>query len=318
MALGRSQRLVTPGRQTGVAILTAMLVVAIATIVATNLYWRSALDQRRTGAALAADQGLLLLQGAEAWAGDILRDDLQNSGPECDHLGEFWAVELPPLSVDGEGTISGAITDLQGRFNLNNLIAPSGETDPLALAQLETLLGVLELDPSLAGVIADWVDLDANPGFPNGGEDEVYSGGDTPYRTPNLAITSVSELQAIAGIDQDTFFLLAPHVAALPSGTKVNVHTANAAVLASLDPQLGFGQGEALVESRDGQGCLDVQTEYTGLIQPEMLQTIDGVSQYFQLRGRISIGTTQYTMYSLLHRDASGVVRSIFRSLGSE
>jgi len=318
MAPSRSQRLTRPGRESGVAILTAMLVVAVATIVATNLYWRSALDQRRTGAALAADQGLLLLQGAEAWAGDILREDLQSSGPECDHLGEIWAIELPPLSVDGEGTISGGMTDLQGRFNLNNLIAPDGSTDPIAQTQLEALLGLLELDPALAGVIADWVDLDADPGFPNGGEDEVYSGGDVPYRTPNLAITSVSELQAMSGIDQDTFLILAPYLAALPSGTKLNTHTASAVVLASLDPQLGISQGESLVESRDGQGCLDVQTEFTGLIEPEMLDRIDGVSQYFQLRGRISIGTTQYTMYSLLHRDASGVVRSIFRSLGSE
>jgi general secretion pathway protein K len=292
-----------------------MLVVAVATIVATNLYWRSALDQRRTGAALAADQGLLLLQGAEAWAGDILREDIQSSGPNSDHFGEIWAIELPPLTVDGEGTISGGMADLQGRFNLNNLIGPDGETDPIVLAQFERLLAALELDPSFASIVADWLDLDADPGFPNGGEDEVYSAAEPPYHTPNLAITSISELQAMSGMDQDTYFVLAPHLAVLPSGTKINVNTASAAVIASLGELVGLTQ---LVEDRGGADFVDVQDTFQGLVEPEMLQRIDGVSEYFQLRGRISIGTTQYTMYSLLHRDASGVVRSLFRSLGSE
>lgn len=296
----------------------AVLVVAVATILATNLYWRSALDLRRTGAALAADQGLLLLQGAEAWAGDILRDDIQSSGPNSDHFGEIWATELPPLSVDGEGTISGAMTDLQGRFNLNNLIGPGGETDPIILAQFERLLGALELDPSLASIVADWLDLDANPGFPTSGEDEVYSNVEPPYHTPNLAITSISELQAMSGMDRDTYFVLAPHLAVLPSGTKINANTASAAVIASLGELIGMTQAEQLVEDRGGADFVDVQEMFQGLVEPEMLERIDGVSQYFQLRGRISIGTTQYTMYSLLHRDPSGVVRSLFRSLGSE
>ena len=296
----------------------AILVVAVATILGTNLYWRSALDLRRTGASLAADQGLLLLQGAEAWAGDILRDDIQSSGPDSDHFGEIWAIQLPPLSVDGEGTISGEMTDLQGRFNLNNLIGPDGGTDPIVLAQFERLLSVLELDPSLASVVADWLDLDTNPGFPNSGEDELYSDAQPPYHTPNLAITSKSELMAMAGMDQDIYFVLAPHVAVLPSGTKINVNTASAAVIASLGDLIGLAQAEQLVEDRGGADFVDVQETFEGLVEPEMLERIDGVSEYFQLRGRISIGTTQYTMYSLLHRDPSGVVRSLFRSLGSE
>jgi len=56
-------------------VLTAMLVVALGTMIAVELMWTSSLDQRRTGAALAGDQALLYLQGAEAWAGDFLRQD---------------------------------------------------------------------------------------------------------------------------------------------------------------------------------------------------------------------------------------------------
>ena len=84
--------------QRGVALITAVLVVAIGTMIAVNLMWQGTLDLRRAEAALAADQGLLYMQGAEAWAADILRQDLVDF-PESDHLSEQWAIELPPLSI---------------------------------------------------------------------------------------------------------------------------------------------------------------------------------------------------------------------------
>src|SRR5690606_18135181 len=115
---GRSRAVAPAAQQRGVAVITAMLVVAMGWVVAVILMWDATLDQRRTLAALASDQGLLYLQSAEAWAGDILRQDLVDS-PDADHLGEEWAVELPPLPVEG-GVIAGRLEDLQGRFNLNN------------------------------------------------------------------------------------------------------------------------------------------------------------------------------------------------------
>ena len=95
--------------QRGMAVLTAMLVVTIGTIIAVNLMWNATLDLRRTESALAADQGLLYMQGAEAWAADILRQD-QVDSPNSDNLSEPWATELPPLPVDG-GTIAGKLED---------------------------------------------------------------------------------------------------------------------------------------------------------------------------------------------------------------
>ena len=77
-----------------------MLVVTLGTVIAVNLMWKASLDLRRTASALAADQGLMYLQGAEAWAGDILRQDQVDSS-ESDHLGELWAIDLPPMPVDG-------------------------------------------------------------------------------------------------------------------------------------------------------------------------------------------------------------------------
>ncbi|HEX6999079.1 MAG TPA: type II secretion system minor pseudopilin GspK [Gammaproteobacteria bacterium] len=298
------------------AVITAMLVVAVGTIIAVNLLWEATLDQRRTEASLAADQGLLYLQGAEAWAGDILRQDLVES-PDTDHLSETWAIELAPLPVDG-GTIAGRLEDLQGRFNLNNLITPDGEEDEIARQQFERLLAVLDLDPSLAGVVVDWLDANVEMHFPSGGEDVTYVAEEPTYRTPNTLITSPSELLAMNGFDRETYEALAPYVTALPIGTTINVNTASAPVLASLSENIDPSTAESLVEERQGADFADIDATFEGLVEPEMLQRIDGVTQHFLLTATVALGTSQLTMRAVLQRDSSGVTRALFRSLGGE
>jgi general secretion pathway protein K len=305
-----------PRRQRGVAILTAMLVVAIGTMIAANLLWDATLDQRRTAAALAADQGLLYVQGAEAWVGDILRQDLVNS-PDSDNLGEEWATELPPLPIDG-GTITGRLEDLQGRFNLNNLVRPDGEEDEIARAQFERLLASLELDPALAGAVVDWLDPNGDAHFPTGGEDAFYADADPAYRTANTMITSPSELMAVNGFDKESYAVLAPYVTALPIGTKLNVNTASDVVLASLSDTLDLAAADSLVEERGEAGFADIDAAFEGQVEPEMLQRIDGVTEHFQLTATVQLGDTLLTAHSVLQRDASGVTRTLFRSFGVE
>ncbi|HEU4617175.1 MAG TPA: type II secretion system minor pseudopilin GspK [Gammaproteobacteria bacterium] len=302
-------------RQRGVAILTAMLVVAIGTMIAANLLWDAALDQRRTAAALSADQGLLYVQGAEAWVGDILRQDLVDS-PDSDNLGEEWAMQIPPLPIDG-GVITGHLEDLQGRFNLNNLIQPTGEQDKIARAQFERLLTLLELDPSLAGAVVDWLDPDGDAQFPGGGEDALYADANPVYRTPNTMITSTSELMAINGFDKESYNRLAPYVTALPIGTKINVNTAPAVVLASLSDSIDLATAESLVEERGDAGFADIDAAFEGLVEPDMLQRIDGVTEHFLLTVTVMLGDNQLNAYSVLQRDTSGVTRTLFRSFGA-
>nr|MBO2513946.1 general secretion pathway protein GspK [Gammaproteobacteria bacterium] len=303
-------------RQRGAAILTAMLVVAIGTLLAVNLMWEATLDQRRAAAAFAADQGLLYLQGAEAWAADILRQDIEDS-PDADHLGEEWAIELPPLPVEG-GVIAGRLEDLQGRFNLNNLIGEDGREDPIAVAQFERLLTLLELDPRLAGAVVDWLDGDVDTRFPDGAEDAVYAEADPHYRTANGPITTPSELLAIQGFDRAAYERLAPYVTALPRGTTINVNTAPELVLRSLSDSIDAAQAAALVEERADVGFADVDAAFSGLVEPEMLPRIDVVTSHFLLTATVALGTTQITMRSVLQRDQSGLTRALFRNLGVE
>jgi len=303
-------------RQGGIAVLIAMLAITIGTIIAVNLMWQGTLDLRRTEAALAMDQGMLYVQGAEAWAADILRQDMVDS-PQSDNLSEPWATDLPPLPVDG-GTIQGKLEDLQGRFNLNNLINERGLPDPVAVRQFERLLSLLDIDPTLVGGVLDWLDPDSEVRFPNGGEDQTYAAADPPYRAANTAITTPSELMAITGFDRQTYAKLAPYVTALPTGTKLNVNTASAVIIASLSEMIDLSTAKSLVEERGDKEFVDIKGTFENLVDRDTLKKIDGVSEHFLLTATVTLGTNQMTMRSVLQRDRSGLTRALFRSLGVE
>ena len=179
-------------RQSGVALMTALLVMALLGTLAISLAWDNGLDVRRTYTMLYHDEGSQAALGAENWVGSLLRDDAVDT--TTDHLGEIWAQELPVLPIESDtiqGAIQGGIEDLQGRFNINNLVDGNGEVDPEALAQFERLLQTLGLDPRFAGITADWIDRDQDPGFPNGAEDPIYTGMIPPYRSAMSSVIDV-------------------------------------------------------------------------------------------------------------------------------
>ena len=113
--------------QRGVALITAILIMALLGSLAANMTWDNGLDVRRTMTMLYHDEGAQAAYGAESWVMSLLRDDLADT--DTDHLGEFWAQELPVLPIESDtiqGVLQGELTDLQGRFNVNNLVDANG------------------------------------------------------------------------------------------------------------------------------------------------------------------------------------------------
>ena len=300
-------------RQRGVALITAMLITALVASVALGLAWDSALDVRRTMVLLHRDQAAHVAMGAESWVQSILTQDLQDS--ETDHLGEVWATELPGLPIEG-GEVFGRIEDLQGRFNVNNLV-DGDEIDEEALEQFRRLLEALGLDPRFAGITADWIDPDQDVSFPDGAEDTMYSTRIPPYRTADRSIADVSELAAIEGMDKQTFDILEPHIVALPGRTRINVNTATPAVLQSLSESISPGDVERLVQERANLGFTDVVNTFTSLVEPEVLNELEESSEYFQLKVSVRIDTVRVTYSTTFQRGPRGDVVPILRSFGS-
>lgn len=238
------------GRQRGVALITALLVVAIATVAAVSMANRQQLDIRRTSGLLHGEQSWAYVLGAENWAKVVLRRDAKDS--KIDTLAEDWSTQ-PPVSIVEGGSIIGRLLDLQGRFNINDLV--NGSTaDAKAIAFYKRLLRNLNLDDRLADALVDWIDPDINVHFPDGAEDETYLLLDPPYRAANQPLVDVSELRLVKGYTAEVVARLLPHVVALPARTAVNVNTADAVVLSAVADNLSLTDGEALVEARGDEG----------------------------------------------------------------
>ena len=326
-------------RQRGVALIIALILVALATILASKLTFDGFLERRRSIGVLAAEQALHFGMGAEALAADVLVQDAQKS-PNSTTLAAPWAQPTQPLPItpeddpEGEpiGTLQGELEDMQGRFNLNSLAhvimdntTKKTTQDPQPLAQFQKLLVNVGLEPKWAGMARDWIDADDSPGSPDGAEDQIYTSQTPPYRTGNWPMMSPSELMNLPGFGADRYRKIAPYVTALPTAIPwINVCTASAPVLESLLESLTNNSGEYTPEVLDANrksGCFPGAQTVRNIIgaksAPPANTLISEKSQYFRLTTRVTLGTTEFTLYSLLSRGQGGKVTPLLRSFGT-
>ena len=312
-------------QQHGVALITALLIMALLAILAANLTWDNGLDVRRTMSMLYHDEGIQAAYGAEDWIRTMLRDDANESA--TDHLGEIWAAEFPVLPIESDsvrGVIQGTLADLQGRFNINNLVDDNGNIDQIAFEQFQWLLLVLDLDPRIAGIAADWIDPDQTAGMPDGAEDPIYTGKVPPYLAGNQALVTPSELMALDGMDKATLDVLLPHIAAIPKSangrpTRINVNTATPPVLQSMDPNLTATDVERLLADRENGGFPDYTNDLLSFVPADFINDyLAETSSYFQLKVVVQIDTVRVTYYSVLYREnQGGATVPILRSFGT-
>ncbi len=303
-------------RQRGVALITAIVLVAIATTLAVHIGTRAALDLRRTSGLAALDQGWHVALGAEAWAAEVLSEDYEND-PDLDHLAEAWAQPLPGLPIDG-GEVRGALEDMQGRFNLNNLITGDREANPKAIELFSRLLLQVGAQPRWATIMADWLDVGTIPD-PEGAEDGTYLSQNPPYRAANGVVATTTEMLALPGMTREEFERIRPYVAALPVGTTINLCTAKAPVLAALiEGGTNFGDAELLATNRKG-GCFPTKDDLRNDPSWNAIKdVVEQKSDWFRAVTAVRIGTSEFTLYSLIERNGPTAIRTVLRSTGTE
>ena len=304
----------------GVALITAMLITAITGSLAAGLTWNNSLDIRRTMTLMLHEQGIQVALGAETWVQNILQNDSLSN--QTDHLGEIWASELPVLPIDNDsiqGAVSGRIEDLNGKFNVNNLVDANGQVDVDMLEQFERLLQILNLDIRFAGLTVDWIDTDQIASLPNGAEDPVYTSLNPPYRTSNRTLVNVTELSSLEGMDKLSFRKLLPHITALPGKTKINVNTATPEVLSSLSYNIDQNALEGLLSLRKESGISDITSTFSALVENKVVfDNLSQKSEYFQLNAVVQIDNVVVNYFSLMMRlPNGGPVTTILRSFGS-
>ncbi len=320
-------------QQKGVALVTALLVVSIAVMLAAELIDQLHFDTRRTENIIHNEQSYLYNLAAENFAMRGLREDLNQS--KYDSLDEDWAVELPPMPVEG-GSVAGRLVDLQSRFNLNNLSPELNKDHARAEQQFRRLLQILQIDPGLSDAVIDWLDKgDDTVPTPYGAEYDYYIGLVKPYRTANHLMVSASELRLVKGFNEQNangeniFELLVKYVVALPQVTAINVNTASAVVLESLSDDITEQDAETIIEyvgadpenDMDEARAFETINDFQNYMKNDLKKpnfTTDGMSvssEYFQLISFAQIGRGQIKLYSTILRTSAGA-QIIQRSQG--
>jgi len=287
----------TAGAQRGVALVTAVMIVAIAAAIAAQIAFAHQIWFRQMENVADRSATDWLRRGALHWASVALIDDAAQGN--TDHLGERWATGLPTLPVEG-GTIRVSIEDAQSRFNLNNVSAGN----PADIEILRRLLEALRLDPSLRYALLDWIDPDSNVS-PGGAEDVDYLNGNPPYRAANGLLASVDELRLVRGFDAKTVATLSPYVTVLPvTNSAINVNTASPTLLAALTG-LDLAAAERIAEERRGNP-VSAPAAFGSQLPPRTQLTgrFDVKTEYFLVTLDTSIGRHERHSEALLKRSA--------------
>lgn len=300
-------------KQKGVALFITLLVVTIASLLATEMWFRNSLDISRAFNNHAAYQGNHYAKGMVLWAQDVLRLDYENT--DFDNHSEPWNQTISGIKLE-DAILSGQLSDLDGKFNLNNLII-DGSDQPLAIAYFQRVLRRLELDPSILDKILDWLDADQSPRR-LGAEDTIYLSRSPSYRTAGQAFVHISELKLIDGINEQIYQRLRSYVTVLPilgnQMTKLNVNTASTLLLLAIDDRIQTK--DALILYNKGNASNNTLADffrqpaiqYYGLKEEELRQILTTNSQWFQAQVNVKMQETTFQKYALVYRPTSSSV----------
>lgn len=303
----RTEHPVSVSVQSGAAILTAMLIVALVASLSAAALWQ----QWRGVEVETAERGRLqsswILQSVLDWARLILREDTRAGN--TDHLGEPWAIALQEtrlstfldaqqssadLQQDAQDAfLSGQITDLQARLNIINLVQ-NGEPHKPSVRAFTRLFAALQLpENELSGLLQNLLRAlasDANNATDN---------------TP-LVPRTVDQL-AWLGLSKTSIDVLRPYVTLLPEPTAVNLNTAPALTLYACIPTLDRAQAQSLVDARalsHFRNLTDVQKALgdTKTALEEDQHSVN--SRYFEINSRIRLGSRVVQERSVVQRNA--------------
>ncbi len=302
--MGASTPRRTGGREAGAAVVTALLIVTLATTVVAGLYVRENVTVRSVENRLALSQTRWIERAALDWAKVILRSDAR--GGPVDHLGEPWAVPVAETKLDETVTagakisdssrsamLAGQIIDAQSRLNLASL-AQGGQPVQAQIAAFRKLLGLVDLPESLAESVATRVAL-SQPRMVDG----------KPVAAVELPLIRLSDLMALPGFDAAAVERLAPFAIVLPAPTLVNVNTAPAEVIAALVEGLDLAGARRFVAKRERTFFRSL-AEASALLEdqpalPAGAMTV--ASGYFIVRGVVRFDRVEATTETLLSRN---------------
>jgi general secretion pathway protein K len=299
-------------RQSGAALLLAMLTVALVATLASAALWQQWRAIEVESAERSRVQATWILQGALDWARLILAEDGRKGG--SDNLTEPWSIPLEParlstfLAADrsdalladqsSSAFLSGQMVDLQSRLNVRNLIVADKVHGPTrdAFVRLFNALNLprQELDTMVSTLLLAQQAGNASQG--------------PAIQAPLMP--QVLEQLVWLGLSPGSIVQLRPYVTVLPEFTKVNLNTAPAVVLRAVVSDLDMAGAQQLVQKRDNKpwDTLEEFNSAAGLTaKPPDAEMVAIQTRFFEVRGTLELEGQPLHEIALMQRDGQRV-----------
>jgi len=301
-------------RQRGMAVVSALIVVAIVAALTSGLFLRQTSAIRQVENEQARIQARWLLLGGIDWARLLLRENARQEATV--RRDQLWSTPVLDTRIESDDSgraavFSGGIQDEQGKYNLYNL-AKRGIVDETQLEVLGRLLSLLNLPDALAPRLAEQVALtqgrlpapaEAAPGAENTGAQAPQPRG-------------IDDLAALVGVDAAGLQAMRRTMTLLPAATLVNVNTAEPEVAAALVPGLSLAQARAVMGERDRGRWFNDSGDFANRLatggKPLQVPAVATTSEWFLADGTVAYQRARVTMQALLAVAGQGAPETIW------
>ncbi len=296
------------GDNRGFALVLTLVVTALMVAVAAELIHQVYVDTALSRGFRDGQQASILAESGAQGGAKLIQRVL--SSRDYTSLSDAWS--KPFRQEDGNGSLELSVVEESGCINLNGLVLPNGELQPLVHSALKRLGSRLEMPESAWNALADWLDSDDQPRS-GGAESPSYLSKRPAYKARNTALSSVRELTLVNGFTPEMAARLKPFVTVFSgqSGVPVslvNINTAPKEVLAALDEAIDDPLAARIIEERTVQPFKSVGE----------LSRVPGAEALSQrLAGRITVKGTVFRITATGRSgESSRVVESVVRLTG--
>ena len=318
------------GSESGVALVLAIGVVALLTVVALEFQRFSVLQVAMAANFENSIKALCAARsGVQVALSLIEKDGKENTS---DSFFDSWGDleesvgDVKSLFPDAEWELK--VTPVNARLNINMLVDNTGKFVPAQkdlwmriLAGGKLLIGDAEPEDIL-NAIKDWIDPDDEPtGF--GAEEDYYAGLPRPYHCKNAPLTTTGELLMIKGITSQLYYGDENHIGlkqivAVYGSGKINLNVAPAALIRVLAPEIDDDMVEELIQYREDPSHRDDLSNpswyknvpgWATLELPKNIITVK--SKYFKVKSVAKVRYSKKVASAVVYRDES-VPRIVF------
>jgi general secretion pathway protein K len=267
-------------RQSGAALLLALLIMTLVATLAAGMVWLQWRGIEVEAAERARTQAEWLLNASLDWGNLILKSSARSNHLE-DDLGQPWATPLEEtklssfLSADGnhqddggpEAYLSGQITDAEGKYNLYNIIL-----DPTKFDEINRLR-IICLAVGVPGATADTIGSGLRDSF-NAQQNAAQGSQSGQSGQSGDSILMPVQIEDLAwyGVDSKVLLQLKPFIELLPPTagqtpalSTINANTAPPEVLMAALPGTTRAQAQQIILRRQAKPLASVKDIWDAL-----------------------------------------------------